>query len=500
MEEIKLSDKSYMVPKLYVYFIFGIYPLIYHNFYYDIVTSKYIVFLAATGLLLIYVFFLIPDKLFTKIKTGEIKLNITDYFVLGFVFVNVISCLFSENRIYTVNGAQGRNVGMVTILMLGVVYFTISRTFLCDSMFYKVMALSSTIISVLGILNSFDIDFMGFYKGLKYSQRVNYLSTIGHIDVYTNYFAISIPVLFMIYLSVNEIKKSLIYLVILVINMLGAMAGHCDSSYIIMVSGMLTAIFLTNKVNLLKAFIPVYLWIIFGFCFVRINSIINEPRIITSVGRILFTGKVILVFTILFCVLVLWNYKKSIDIEKYKKPLILIIAVIAGIYLLSLLIFTFILKNTNLGIFENILRIKDSTGSYRGYIWRIVLTEYGKLDFFHKLFGIGTDALLPFLEKIYGNKMYIVTNAYYDNAHNEILQYLITIGALGLICYLGIVITSLKKCVRWKDKVLAAVVITYVFQSLVNINQVITTPMFFIILAMCNNEKIPTNSPNGDVW
>ena len=48
------------------------------------------------------------------------------------------------------------------------------------------------------------------------------------------------------------------------------------------------------------------------------------------------------------------------------------------------------------------LRIKDSTGSYRGYIWRIVLTEYGKFDFFHKAFGVGTDALLTFFKNAYG--------------------------------------------------------------------------------------------------
>lgn len=490
VEEIRLSDKKWSITKIYVYFIFGIYPLIFHNYYYDIVTSKYIVFLIATGLLIIGSLFLIPDRLFTKIKSGEIKLESTDYFVIGFIFVNIISSVFSENRIDTLNGADGRNVGIVTVVLLGFVYFIVSETFVCDSVFYKVVAVSSTIISILGILNSFDIDFIGFYDGLSYSQRVNYLSTIGHIDVYTNYFAISIPILFLVYLKSGNIKNEIMYFCALVINMVAAGAGHCDSSYIIIVAGIATGIIFSEKAGLKKSVLPVYIWFVTGYFLVKINEGIRQPRKITVIGKILYSNTSFLIITILFCVVIFMDSIRNVDLYEYKNQLAVLIIVIPLLYLAAVFVFTFILKDTYIGSFDKILRIKDSTGSYRGYIWRIVLTEYGKFDFFHKAFGVGTDALLTFLKNAYGEDMYMVTNAYYDNAHNEFLQYLVTTGGLGLISYVGIVICSVKNVLRRKrNMMLAAVVITYVLQSFVNINQVITTPMFFIILAMCNQKK-----------
>ena len=153
--------------------------------------------------------------------------------------------------------------------------------------------------------------------------------------------------------------------------------------------------------------------------------------------------------------------------------------------------FTTVFKEADLGKFETILRFSDSYGSYRGYIWKVLVKDYRDMPFINKLFGIGTDSLRPYLVAKYGDKMYRVTNAYYDNAHNECLQYLVTTGIIGLITYAGLVIASIKNALKNENSwIIPAAVLCYLAQSFVNINQVVTTPLFFIMLSLLNCREV----------
>lgn len=178
MAEIRLSSnmkikynntKQKISTKLYIYFMVLIYPLIFHNFYFDIVTVKYIAFLVATGLLIICDLLLEgenEEKL--SIISYLKRLSITDWLVTAFVIINIISTLISENPIYAINGADGRNVGLITMLLLGSIYFIISRTYEHDERFVVLVTVGSLIVGILGIINSFNIDFIGFYDELEY--------------------------------------------------------------------------------------------------------------------------------------------------------------------------------------------------------------------------------------------------------------------------------------------------------------------------------------------
>ena len=89
----------------------------------------------------------------------------------------------------------------------------------------------------------------------------------------------------------------------------------------------------------------------------------------------------------------------------------------------------------------------------------------------------------------YYDEMLAVTGTVYDSAHNEYLQYLVTMGAFGLITYVGLIITSIRNCVKtWKDEpVMLAVlmlIVSYITQAFVNVEQPITTPFLFLFVAI----------------
>ena len=122
-------------------------------------------------------------------------------------------------------------------------------------------------------------------------------------------------------------------------------------------------------------------------------------------------------------------------------------------------------------------------------MWIRSLWIFGDASFLEKLFGTGPDtfyfAFSPYFSGLikYGDSS---TNA----AHNEYLNYLITIGIAGLASYIAVVGGAVTKAVKTARKnpvaiVFASAVICYSVQAVVNISQPITTPLFIIFIALC---------------
>ena len=61
----------------------------------------------------------------------------------------------------------------------------------------------------------------------------------------------------------------------------------------------------------------------------------------------------------------------------------------------------------------------------------------------HKLFGHGPDTFGVITVQNFWDDMLNTTSQKYENVHNEYLQYLVTIGAVGLTAYLAFLGTSL---------------------------------------------------------
>ena len=78
---------------------------------------------------------------------------------------------------------------------------------------------------------------------------------------------------------------------------------------------------------------------------------------------------------------------------------------------------------------------------------------------------------------------------FFDSAHNEYLQYLVTVGLAGLAAYLALLATSVCKMIRSAGKhpyvmAIAFAIICYAAQAAVNISVPIVTPVMLMLLAM----------------
>ena len=128
-------------------------------------------------------------------------------------------------------------------------------------------------------------------------------------------------------------------------------------------------------------------------------------------------------------------------------------------------------------------------------IWKIALESYAKQPFGHKLWGYGLDTF-GLMTYDYRDITKSMNAQVYDSAHNEYLQYLVSVGPIGLLAYLGFLGTAIYIIVRrsrekkWGIAV-ASGVCCYLLQALVTINLPIVTPMMWTLLSMgvANREK-----------
>ena len=117
------------------------------------------------------------------------------------------------------------------------------------------------------------------------------------------------------------------------------------------------------------------------------------------------------------------------------------------------------------------------------------MEDYKKFPLIQKLFGYGPDTF-GFVTRM--NNYPEMVERYqelFDSAHNEYLQYLVTIGPVGLLAYCGVHIAAAIQVVK-KQKgnpmAVAALlaVACYDLQAAVNINQPIATPVMWTLLAV----------------
>lgn len=132
----------------------------------------------------------------------------------------------------------------------------------------------------------------------------------------------------------------------------------------------------------------------------------------------------------------------------------------------------------------------DGFASGRGFLWRISLESFGQAEIKDKLFGVGPDcyAEAVFSEHAADAEVWRETyweGAVFTNAHSEPLSQLINVGVVGLLAYLALFVTGLFRYRRVPLGLLALAM--YGVHSLVSFQQVLSTPLLFLTLGICES-------------
>ena len=508
----KDSNLLSSVINIYILLVGAGLPLVVRDRYFDILIIKYYYYCVCTILLavfvIIYAVMVQQKSIVSYIRRSSIKtiigrLTISDYAVIAFWVISVIST-FSSDYIYeSFWGNEGRFTGLFLINWYVLSYFFVSQLWRFKKNYIDVIIGVGVLVCLFGISDYFKLDIFRFKATMLAEQRPIFTSTIGNINTYTAYVGIIMGISSVLFALSKDIKQIIYYYLIMVISFFAIIMGVSDNAYLsLAVLFAILPFFLFNS----KRGIQKYLIILATFftviqCIDWINILFNNSVLgIDSAFNMVisFSGLHILVISLWIFTLT-WKFigtKLPSKDKEYCYIFKILWIVIIGSAIIGILYIIFDINVTGssakYGKINDYLMFNDDWGTHRGYIWRNALEEFSKLSIWKKLFGFGPETFGIFLLNKTAHNQY---NEIFDNAHNEYIQLLITVGIAGLVSYLIFIFGFVKNCIcnKHKNEYILAVtigVICYSIQAFVNLNLPITAPIFWLLMGIGANKSI----------
>ncbi len=496
---MKISLTRQSAARLYFLLVLLGLPLYFTNGFNNILESKtYFVWLSivigsvmAIALLIKWIIDRIKDKQIGgafKSAAGSFisSINIMDICIAAFGIICVISSALSEYPNEAFSGSMAWHVGGAMLFMLCIMYFVYSRFGGEDFVPFAGMMLGGTLTMILAILNDLWIDPLHIMTADD-NWKDHFTSTIGNIDQFSGYLSIIIPVLVMMFVISSNGFKRTAAAIVLFLAYLNMFLTHADSIYIGVGIGYLfiIAFCLRNTNRYLGLLINGILFGVAGFA-ARV-IILYRPEIrLDDISPILLAHNLHLVvggacFVLLLLHLFLELHFSKEQLQKILEKVFWIYVVLAVVFVVAVIVFS-------------VTHFDMYFLNRRGLLWYISVYSFTDADLPQQLVGIGPGCVDTISENFYFEIEEAFEDFYFlENLHNDVLEYLVTTGALGALSYLGVYICVIVDFVRmiFKNeddnsyKCYALIgLIGYIAQSIINGPHPLNTAMFFAFLAL----------------
>lgn len=496
----------------YIFLMVLIHPIIYQNHFFGMVIAKTNLFWYSTMIMfavIILIQLLFFKDVFSGVKIKDVisKWSKTDWFVGVFFITVLISWILSDYQKEALWGADGWFVGSATLLLCCVAYYYISRYYKISQTILWCMLGVNFFVFIVGILNHFHVDPLGMFTMLDEENSRIFITTIGNINLYSSYLCFVVPIFMGLFCVCKTRNSLLLYGTILVFGFMSVIIVNSDSVFLGIGAAFIFLLWYgRDNWSLFKRYLAMVLIFLLSIQSVGLMRFLfkEDAMPLSSLSNFFSSSRyvtVLIPIVVLIFALSHWMDKKKVRAIILKR---LIVGVyIAGCTLLVAFIVLLIWINSRdaseLSVWMQSMKLDDSWGSSRGFIWRSCMEAYEKFPFLKKLFGCGPDALSYFMMDTYYTQMIAKMNAVFSNAHNEFIQILLTLGLFGCISYFGMLISGAIRFMKGSRKTpfllaVSAMIISYLAQGIVNNPQYITTPLLFIFIgigeAMTRNEDV----------
>lgn len=508
---------------VFTFVVLAVFPLYYHNYYFDILKAKYkfywitVVAMAVICLIVALVFLFVDrmeyegvntKRFFSHFRFDSLKKQPAAYkFLILFLILVGISTLLSDYKFESFWGNEGRFSGLFLISLYVFGVFMIGKLGKIKKWHLDLFLLSGVLVCLFGITDYFRMDLLHWKAGVTSTQADSFTSTLGNINTYTAYVALVLGVACGLFTTEKNIFRNIWYFAVLLIGFFAIITGQSDNAYLAL--GAVFALFPLALFATRKGIIR-YITVIASFMSVikvidEINKKMAEKVIgLSGIFDVLVRHKYLEVIVIALWLLVAVLYIGDRVLMKDKEDkvgkwlritwLCLIAAGVAAVIA--------VLYDANFGpnpekysSLSGYLVFNDNWGTNRGYCWRIGWESYMQQPLIHKLFGFGPDTF-GILTWPFRQDSLDTYGVFFESAHNEYFQYLVTMGPFTMIAYILFLVSSCARMFRyakvqpWLLAPLGATV-CYGAQALVNINLPIATPVMWALLAvglaMCKN-------------
>lgn len=488
-----------MCTDIYLLWILIVFPLYYADGYFHLPEKKAMFWTVST---LVYVIVCMFGAVITAFSMREswsmenFKKNITmtDVFMFGFLISNLIALLMSDNPMGSWVGQNARYYGARVLILVCVVYFLVSRYAWINQVFIVAFLIGGNGVCLLATFDYFGMDVLGINKQMQPSDWLVFISTMGNANTCASYVTMAVAGA-ICYFCVAKGMKAKIFAGISVVNCsMALITAKSDSVFVgaFVIILLITILGFYSKIEWLQYFLslalidmgilililfrsrPVPKWVWQYFDSGIAGILVNEYKILI----------LILIVLLMICGIILYIRKKEIKLNTKRGFLF------GGITVTVFLIALMLIKVDALELFRQAMGMgAEHVEGSRAYIYQRVLQSYRQLPLINKFFGCGQATISNVLNQYFGDEL-ATAGISINSAHNNILDYLITTGLFGVVCYLGILISLIKH--GWdafrESKyaiVFGVVVIAYFAQGLFNIDQTNTTTIYWLMIACC---------------
>ena len=495
--------------------MFLVYPLLMTNGFYNVTASKYLLF--ACSIFLVFGYIAIKRwQEYAGDNVGIIRwkpkewlklLDVTDKWVMAFGAAGMLSMLFASHKLVAFTGSLDMHMGFYFTVILIMAYYATKKMRINLDGVLPFIAVGLLLVVLFAAMQFLGMDPFGLLYELQTDQVNNYLSTIGNTAVYGQYIVLTGPVVAYAYLRAKNRKEKLLYGTAASVVGMAMLISNTDSTYlgIVIGFGLIFVISLRHYETFLRAVELMVGNMAILLLFRLLYSAMPHSRAMSAfgqniIGHPFFVLIVLIVLTAVWIIMKLFAGKNRAQLSqnsewkagKIASKLLIVIAVLLAAFVFaSFLYFSMVDTATDLGAFESYLRFSKTWGTERGYVWTWLTDIFLKGNIWSKLFGFGQGSVVIVLFEHYKKEMIEGLQYYFDNAHNVYLHYLITIGIVGLLTYLGTLFSSIRVGIKDEQKYGVLIgIAAYGIAGIFCILEPITLALIWIFLGILSSKQL----------
>ena len=356
------------------------------------------------------------------------------------------------------------------------------------------VGVTTAIVTVLYVLNIFNIDLIGTYADTAVVERAQFFSTLGQKNFCSGFMAFALPLVFYAFLAARGVRHTVFYGIPAFFG--GLALAVVDAEGLALGIGVAVLVLICQKTFTTRtlrrlAVIGAFFFFHAGWMqYMRTHVYTQGGKpMLAALGHVAQIGFVL-------C-LALWAALRF-SLRGREVPLYKLGRAVAGVAVAGAAVLA-VLANCwpnfpSLGRLDDLLIFNDDWGTYRGTAWRITAESWLAQPLWRKLFGVGPGMMHTAVAEWAGAGITDRMKTFYA-AHNEYLELLLTTGVAGLAAWLWFVAAHLRKAAQnWLRPGVAPVtlaLVSYLAHAVISIRVSMIFPEIMLLFALLQAFCLP---------
>ena len=406
------------------------------------------------------------------------------------VGTGVLSTVTSLSPVMSLWGLGGYYGGCMMVLFTAASYLAV-RAFAPQKLLNGLtfcVGITTALVTVLYVLNIFNIDLIGTYADTAVVERAQFFSTLGQKNFCSGFMAFALPLVFYAFLVARGVRHTMLYGIPTFFGALALAVVDADGLALGIGAAVLVLIcqriFTTRTLRRL-AVVGMFFFADAGWMqYMRTHVYTQGGKpILASFGHYAQVGFAVCaaVWAVLFFAL----HGREIPLWKAGRVLA---AVVVSLGVVLVVLANFLPGFLSLGQkLDDLLVFSDDWGTYRGTAWRISWSAWTAQPLWRKLVGVGPGMMHTAVAQWAGADITARMKTFYA-AHNEYLELLLTGGVLSLAAWVWFVAAHLRKAAQnWLRPGVAPVtlaLVSYLAHAAVSIRVSMIFPEIMLLFAL----------------